>query len=48
MSTSPPPHYTAFRIVLIAVVVGLVLAAAAWVVADPPVLAALLDFLGLG
>lgn len=47
MSTSPPPHYTAFRIVLVAVV-GLVLAGAAWVVADPPVLAALLDFLGLG
>ena len=47
MSTSPPPHYTAFRIVLVAVV-GLLLAAVVWVIADPPVLAALLDYLGLG
>lgn len=47
MSTSPLPHYTAFRIVLV-VVVGAVLAAAVWLVFDPSVLAALLDFLGLG
>jgi hypothetical protein len=47
VNIGPPPHYTAFRIVLVAVVL-LVLAAAVWVVLDPPVLVSLLDFLGLG
>ena len=44
---SPPPHYTAFRLVLAAVVVALV-AVAVRVVLDPSVSAALLEFLGLG
>ena len=43
---SPPPHYTAFRLVLAAVVVAL-LVVAVRVVLDPPVNAALLEFLGL-
>ena len=43
---SPPPHYTAFRLVLAAVVVALV-AVAVRVVLDPAVGAALLEFLGL-
>jgi uncharacterized membrane protein len=47
MSSTPPPHYTAFRLVLVAVVLA-VLALAVWVVLDPPVRAALLEFLGLG
>jgi hypothetical protein len=47
VSTAPPPHYTAFRIVLVAVML-LVLGAAVWAVLDPPVLASVLDFLGLG
>ena len=46
MSTVHPPHYTAFRIVLVAVM-GLVLAAAVWAVADPSVLASLYFYLGL-
>jgi hypothetical protein len=40
-------HYTAFRIVLV-VIVLLVLGGAGLVIADPPVWAAVLDFLGLG
>ena len=47
MRTAPPPHYTAFRILLAAVALA-VLAGAAWTVLDPSVLAALLAFLGLG
>jgi hypothetical protein len=43
---SAPPHYTAFRLLLAAVVVALVVAAVR-VVLDPPVRAALLGFLGL-
>lgn len=46
-STAIPPHYTAFRIALVAVV-ALVLGAAVWAVAAPPVLAWLLSFLELG
>lgn len=47
MRTAPPPHYTAFRIVLVAVLAATVLAGVLWVLADPPVLAALLRYLGL-
>jgi hypothetical protein len=47
VNTAPPPHYTAFRLALVAVVVGL-LVLAVWWVAYPPVLASLVDFLGLG
>jgi hypothetical protein len=46
MSTAHPPHYTAFRIALVAVMV-LVLAAAVWAVGDPAVLASLYRYLGL-
>ena len=46
MSESPPPHYTAFRLVLAAVVLAVVVGAAVLVL-DPPVLAALRDVLGL-
>jgi hypothetical protein len=47
MRTAPPPHYLAFRIVLV-MVVGAVLAGAVWTVRDPSVLVPLLFFLGLG
>lgn len=47
VSSATPPHYTAFRMVLVAVV-ALVLGAAVWAAADPPVLASLLSFLELG
>ena len=44
--TAPPPHYTAFRLVLAAVVLA-VLALAVRVVLEPSVRTALLDLLGL-
>ena len=41
-----PPHYTAFRLVLAAVVLAVV-AGAVWLVLEPPVFGALRDLLGL-
>jgi hypothetical protein len=47
VTTATPANYTAFRIALVAVTAA-VLGAAVVAVLDPPVLAAILDFLGLG
>jgi hypothetical protein len=47
VNTAPPTNYAAFRIALIAVMT-VVLAAAVWAVLDPPLLASILYFLGLG
>jgi len=46
-SPSIPPHYLAFRIVLVVVLLA-ALAGAAWWVAQPDVLAEILTFLGVG
>jgi hypothetical protein len=46
VTVDPPPHYTAFRLVLAAVAVA-TLGVAVWWVLTPAVLALILDFLGL-
>lgn len=45
-SVPPPPHYVAFRYVLLVLVIA-VLAATVWLVMDPVVLAAITEFLGV-
>ena len=47
MNTAPPANYLLFRIALLAVT-AVVLGAAVWAVLDPPLLASILYFLGLG
>jgi hypothetical protein len=47
VNTPVPPHYTAFRLLLVLVLVTAV-AALVWWLADPLVLAEVLDFLGVG
>lgn len=47
MSIPVPPHYRAFRVLLVLVVL-LALAGAAWAVVDPAVLGSVLRALGVG
>jgi hypothetical protein len=47
MTSTPPPHYVAFRLFLVAVIAATLLGAAWWFT-DPAALADLVDLLGLG